>query len=51
MCAHSKIWKYINLEKKKNIVSQINTGKVRYVHGIYPSSFNKTKGEITLDEM
>lgn len=38
-------------KKKKNVASQIKTGKVRYAHGIYPSSFNKTKGEITLDQM
>lgn len=43
---------YINLKKKKKkIASQINTVKARYVQGFYPSSFNKTKGEITLDQM
>lgn len=47
---HSVSHTNVHKSEKKYIVSQINTGKVRYVHGIYPSSFNKTKGEITLDQ-
>lgn len=38
--------------KKEKNVSQINTGKVQYVHAIYPKFIkrNKTKGEITPDQ-
>lgn len=41
---HSVSHTNVHKSEKKNVVSQINTGKVRYAHGIYPSSFNKNKG-------
>lgn len=47
--SHSVPLSHTQLKKKKD-VSQINTGKVQYVHVIYPKFMkrNKTKGKITL---